>query len=65
MEGAGVLLRSGTFFLMRNDFSKKPAWPKTELELSGLDPEALEFMKATERRRALEGAGLDPKKYDF
>lgn len=37
----------------------------TELELSGLDAEELEFMDAEERRQALEDAGLDPDDYDF
>ena len=38
---------------------------KTELELSVLDPEALEFMDAEERRETLRNAGLDPDEYDF
>lgn len=38
---------------------------RTELELSGLDPDELEFMDAEERREALEDAGLDPDEYDF
>lgn len=38
---------------------------KTELELSGLDPDELEFMDPDERREALEDAGLDPDEYDF
>ena len=38
---------------------------KTELELSGLNPEELEFMDIEERKAALEAAGLDPQKYDF
>ena len=38
---------------------------KTELELSELDPEELEFMDIEERKAALEAAGLDPQKYDF
>lgn len=38
---------------------------KTELEMSGLDPEELEFMDSDERREALEEAGLDPDDYDF
>lgn len=37
----------------------------TELEMSGLDPEELEFMDSEERREALEDAGLDPDEYDF
>ena len=38
---------------------------KTELEMSGLDPDELEFMDADERRAALEDAGLVPDDYDF
>ena len=38
---------------------------RTELELSGLDPDELEFMNSEERREALEDAGLDPDEYDF
>lgn len=38
---------------------------KTELELSGLDPEELEFMDIEERKKVLRAAGLDPKIYDF
>ena len=38
---------------------------KTELEMSGLDPDELEFMYAGERREALEDAGLNPDDYDF
>ena len=38
---------------------------KTEFEMSGLDPDELEFMDADERRAALEAAGLDPDDYDF
>lgn len=37
----------------------------TELELSGLDPEKLEFMDCEERKTVLLAAGLDPQKYDF
>ena len=37
----------------------------TELELSGLDVDELEYMDADERREALEYAGLDPDDYDF
>lgn len=37
----------------------------TELELSGLDPEELEFMDEYERREVLEDAGLDPDEFDF
>ena len=46
--------------LMKNQNVKK-----TELELSGLDPEELEFMDIEERKKVLKAAGLDPQKYDF
>ena len=38
---------------------------KSELELSGLDLDELEFMDADERRKTLQDAGLDPDEYDF
>lgn len=37
----------------------------TELELSGLDPEELEFMDEDERREVLEDAGFDPDEFDL
>ena len=47
------------------DFAGRADAEKTELELSGLDPDALGFMRAGERKKVLERAGLDPAKYDF
>lgn len=47
------------------DFDGRADAEKTELELSGLDPDALGFMRAGERKKVLERAGLDPAKYDF
>ncbi len=42
--------------------------PENDLEddllMSGIDPNDLEFMSASERRRTLEDAGLDPDDYD-
>ena len=38
---------------------------KTELEMSGLDPDKLEFMDVDERYAALEDARLDSDDYDF
>ena len=38
---------------------------RTELELSGLNPDELEFMDVEERRDVLESAGLNPDEYDF
>ncbi|MCI8710186.1 MAG: hypothetical protein HFG99_11585 [Dorea sp.] len=38
---------------------------KTEFELSGLDADELGFMRADERRAAMEAAGLNPDEYDF
>lgn len=35
------------------------------MELSGLNPNELEFMDEDERREVLEDAGLDPDEYDF
>ena len=40
-------------------------YEKTELELSGLDPERLGFMSSKERRETLLAAGLVPEEYDF
>lgn len=36
-----------------------------ELELSGLDPDELEFMDSDEGREVLEDAGFNPDEYDF
>ena len=44
---------------------EKSKCKKTGLELSGLDPEELEFMDIEERKKVLKAAGLDPQKYDF
>ena len=40
-------------------------YEKTELELSGLDPERLGFMNSKERRETLLKAGLVPEEWDF
>ena len=40
-------------------------YEKTELELSGLDPERLGFMSSKERRETLLAAGLVPEEWDF
>lgn len=37
----------------------------TELEIAGLNPEELEFMDASERRKILDAAGLNPDAFDF
>ena len=52
-------------FTFLNELLKDDSDVQTELELSGLDPDELEFMGADERREALEDAGLDPDEYDF
>ena len=52
-------------FAFLDEMLKDKSEPKTELELSGLDPDELEFMDTDERREALEDAGLDPDEYDF
>ena len=55
--------RVGDFAMFRSLMEDEEE--KTELEMSGLDPDELEFMDADERRAALEEAGLDPDDYDF
>ena len=40
-------------------------YEKTELELSGLDPERLGCMSSKERRETLLAAGLVPEEWDF
>ena len=37
----------------------------TEFEKSGLDADALGYMRGAERRRVLLAAGLNPDEYDF
>lgn len=61
-DGALDVFEQATEFAFLNDLFEEE---KTELELSGLNPNELEFMDATERRVALEEAGLDPDEYDF
>lgn len=58
-------LESAMEFTFLNELMKDDSEGQTELELSGLDPDELEFMDADERREALEDAGLDPEEYDF
>ena len=58
-------LESAIKFTFLNEVLKDDSEEQTELELSGLDPDELEFMDADERREALEDAGLDPDEYDF
>lgn len=48
-----------------NEMMREDVEVKTELELSGLDPNELECMDTDERREALEEAGLNPDEYDF
>mgnify|MGYP000485413793 CR=1 FL=1 len=57
-------LESAMEFTFLNELLKDDSEVQTELELSGLDPDELEFMDANERREALEDAGLDPDEYD-
>ena len=52
-------------FTFLNELLKDDSDVQTELELSGLDPDELEFLDVDERRKALEDAGLDPDEYDF
>lgn len=58
-------LESAMEFAFLDGLLKDTSEIKTELELSGLDPDELEFMDPDERREALENAGLDPDEYDF
>ena len=57
--------RAAEFSFIHEMLNEDNEGGKTELELSGLDPDELEFMDAEERRAALEDAGLDPDEYDF
>ena len=58
-------IRPGVQFSSLNELLKDDSEERTELELSGLDPDELEFMDPDERREVLEDAGLDPDEYDF
>lgn len=58
-------LESAMGFSFLNELLKDDSDVQTELELSGLDTDELEFMDADERREILEEAGLDPDEYDF
>ena len=58
-------LESAMKFTFLNELLKDDSDVQTELELSGLNPDELEFMDVDERRKALEDAGLDPDEYDF
>ena len=64
-DGSISLLESAMEFSFLNELLKDDSDVQTELELSGLDTDELEFMDADERREALEDAGLDPDEYDF
>ena len=50
-------LESVMEFTFLNELLKDDSDVQTELELSGLDPDELEFMDVDERRKALEDAG--------
>jgi len=61
-----ILEKAAEFVILKNEVCGEEAEEQmTELELSGLDAEKLEFMTADERRRVLEEAGLIPDEYDF
>lgn len=57
--------RAAEFAFLDEMMNDEEEEEETELELSGLDPDELEFMNPDERREALEDAGLDPDDYDF
>ena len=46
-------------------FHKYFTFEKTELELTGLDPEELGYLDKETRREILEAVGLNPDEYDF
>ena len=58
-------MESAMEFTFLKELLKDDSDVQTELELSGLDPDELEFMDAVERREALEDAGLDSDECDF
>lgn len=60
-------LERATEFAFLNDMlcEEEAEEQMTELELSGLDLEELEFMDLDERREALEEVGFDPDENDF
>ena len=60
-----ALERIAEFSFLHEMLNEDNEGDRTELELSGLDPDELEFMDAEERREVLEDAGLDPDEYDF
>lgn len=64
-DGKMSPLEKAMEFAFLDEMLKDDSEVKTELELSGLDPDELEFMDTDERREALEDAGLDPDEYDF
>ena len=64
-DGNISLLESAMEFSFLNELLKDDSDVQTELELSGLDTDELEFMDADERREILEEAGLDPDEYDL
>lgn len=64
-DGETDPLESVLEFAFLEEMTEDDSEGQTELELSGLDPDELEFMDAEERREALEEAGLDPDEYDF
>lgn len=57
--------RAAEFAFLDEMMNDEEEEEETELELSGLDPDELEFMDPDERREVLEEAGLEPEDYDF
>ena len=64
-DGQRNVLKTAFGFVLLNETEKWKDSGKTDFERSGLDAEALGFMKAGERRQVLEAAGLNPDEYDF
>ena len=57
--------RAAEMSFLHEMISDEKECEETDLELSGLDPDELDFMDPDERREVLEDTGLDPDEYDF
>lgn len=64
-DGTMSPMESAMEFAFLDELLNDTSEIRTELELSGLDLDELEFMDTDERREALENAGLDSNEYDF
>lgn len=64
-DGKMSIFESAAGLSFFNEMLEEDDSSRTELELSGLDPDELEFMDVDERRKVLLNAGLNPDEYDF